>query len=137
MTTTELRAWLRRELAADREAIRAKSATDWLATVIETIVPLAVVVRLAVGRVVWAINHGGEADLNWSLRGAPLEAAEWSPIESVQTALLCAWVPAMVYYSPHEVAGPPVLVGWVGLQAAVLVVEPARVGGRVVYEVVR
>ena len=137
MTTSDLRAWLRRELAADREAIHEKSATDWLSTVIETVVALAVVVRLAVGSIVWAINHGGEADLNWSLRGPPLEAPEWSTMESVQTALLCAWVPAMVYYSPHEIAGPPLLVGWVGLQAAVLVVEPARVGGRVVYEVVR
>ena len=137
MTTTDLTDWLRRELQSDTEAIRAKSAREWLATVIETIVPLAVVVRLAVGGIVWAINHGGDATLNWSLRGPPLEAEAWSTIESVQTALLCAWVPAMVYYSPHEVAGPPLLVGWVGLQAAVLVVEPARVGGRWIWEVVR
>ena len=137
MTTTYITEWLRRELAADREAIRAKSATDWLATVIETAVALAVVVRLAVGSIMWAINHGGDATLNWSLRGPALEAPEWSTMESVQTALLCAWVPVMVYYSPHEVAGPPLLVGWVGLQAAVLVVEPARVGGRWMWELVR
>jgi len=137
MTTTDPTDWLRRELQSDTEAIRAKSATDWLAVVIETVVALAVVVRLAVGSWVWAINHGGDATLNWSLRGPPLEAPEWSTMDSLQTAVLCAWVPAMVYYSPHDIAGPPLLVAWVGLQAAVLVVEPARVGGRVVYEVLR
>ena len=136
MTTSDLRAWLRRELAADREAIRAKSATDWLATLIEAALPLAIWARCFFASLVWAINHqteiqgdSPEPELNLRLRGPAMEHPQWSTIDALQVAGLCLWLP--VWFHAALWGGGPL---WaeliVGLQGLALVIEPARVGVR-------
>ena len=137
MTTTDLRAWLRRELAADREAIRAKSAREWLATTIEAGLPLAIWARAAFGSLIWAINHQGEIhdpdspepEVNLRLRGPAMEHPQWSTIDALQVAGLCLWLP--VWFHAALWGGGPL---WaevvVGLQGLALVIEPARVGVR-------
>ena len=141
MTTTDLRAWLRRELAADREAIRAKSGTDWLATVIEAALSLAIWARAAFGSLIWAINHqpeinddgSPEPELNLRLRGPAMEHPQWSTIDALQVAGLCLWLPVWFYHALWG-GGPLWAEMVVGLQGLALVVEPARVGVR---EVIR
>ena len=136
MTTSDLRAWLRRELQSDREAIRAKSATDWLLTLVETTLPLYLWARCFFASTVWAINHQGEIqgdspepELNLRLRGPAMEHPQWSTIDALQVAGLCLWLP--VWFHAALWGGGPL---WaeliVGLQGLALVVEPARVGVR-------
>jgi len=140
MTTSDLRAWLRRELQSDREAIRAKSATDWLLTLVETTLPLYLWARCFFASIVWAINHQGEIqgdspepELNLRLRGPAMEHPQWSTIDALQVAGLCLWLP--VWFHAALWGGGPLWAEMVvGLQGLALVVEPARVGVR---EVIR
>ena len=137
MTTSDLRAWLRRELQSDREAIRAKSATDWLLTLVETTLPLYLWARCFFASIVWAINHQAEIhdadspepELNLRLRGPAMEHPQWSTIDALQVAGLCLWLP--VWFHAALWGGGPL---WaevvVGLQGLALVIEPARVGVR-------
>ena len=140
MTTTDLTDWLRRELQSDREAIRAKSACEWLATIIETTLPLAIWARAAFGSFIWAINHQGEIkgdspepEVNLRLRGPAMEHPQWSTIDALQVAGLCLWLPVWFYHALWG-GGPLWAEMVVGLQGLALVVEPARVGVR---EVIR
>jgi len=137
MTTTDLTDWLRRELQSDRDAIRAKSAREWLATIIEAALPLAIWARAAFGSLIWAINHqpemqgdSPEPELNLRLRGPAMEHPQWSTIDALQVAGLCLWLP--VWFHAALWGGGPL---WaevvVGLQGLALVIEPARVGVRV------
>ena len=136
MTTTDLTDWLRRELQSDTEAIRQKSATDWLATLIEAALPLAIWARAAFGSLIWAINHQGEIqgdspepELNLRLRGPAMEHPQWSTIDALQVAGLCLWLP--VWFHAALWGGGPLWAEMVvGLQGLALVVEPARVGVR-------
>jgi len=133
--TSDLRQWLRDELADDREAISQKTPIDWLVAIIDTMLPMVVLVRLAATSWVYAINHGkGRANINYSLRGSYAAAERWSAGDSLQTAVLCAWVPAMVYVLPQQITGPAWAFGYLYLSAAVLIVEPARVGAKIVFD---
>ena len=134
MTTSDLRAWLRRELQSDREAIRAKSATDWLLTLVETTLPLYLWARCFFASIVWAINHQGEIqgdspepELNLRLRGPAMEHPQWSTIDALQVAGLCLWLPVFWYHAFFG-GGPLWAEMVVGLQGLALVIEPARVG---------
>jgi len=134
MTTSDLRAWLRAELADDREAIADKSATDWLVTVVDTVLALVVVIRLSATSWVWAINYGdGVADLNYSYTGPYARAARWSLVDRLQVSVLCAWLPIFMYHA-FGFDGPAWAELVVGTQAVVLMLEPVRVGARVLYD---
>jgi len=138
MTTTDLTDWLRRELQSDTEAIRAKSAREWLATIIEAALPLAIWARAFFASIIWAINHqteirdpdSPEPEVNLRLRGPAMEHPQWSTIDALQVAGLCLWLP--VWFHAALWGGGPLWAEMVvGLQGSALVIEPARVGGRV------
>jgi hypothetical protein len=125
ITIQTLRAWVRDELQADLDTARQRSPAEWLAVVVETAVPLAVVVRVAAASWVWAINHNAAgATLNGTLRGWAIEADAWRPFDELQTSVLAAWVPAMGYHMPYEFGGPLWARAWLAVNAGVLGVLP-------------
>jgi len=135
MTTSDLREWLQDELADDREALSDKTATDWLVTLVDTMLPVVVLVRVAATSWIYAINHGeGRAKMNWSLHGSYAGAERWTTGDSLQTAVLCAWLPITIYLLPKQITGPAWAFGYLYLTAAVLIVEPARVGAKIVFD---
>jgi len=141
MTTSDLRAWLRAELADDREAIRSKSPTDWLTTLVDTALPLAIWARAFFGSLTWAIYHqeeitdddSPEPTLNVSMVGPALEHPRWSVSDSLQVSFLCLWLPVFFYYAFWG-GGPLWAEVAAGAQGVALMVEPARVGVRYLYD---
>lgn len=136
-TTSDLTEWLRAELAADTEAIQSKSAREWLLTLVKTTLPLYLWARAFFASMVWAINHQAEIHdddspaptVNLSVCGPAMMHSEWQRGDSLQVAALCVWLPVWFYHALWG-GGPLWAVGFAGLQAAVLVVEPVRVGVR-------
>jgi len=141
MTTSNLAGWLRAELAADREAIKSRSPTDWLVTIADTALPLAIWARAFFGALNWAIYHqeeihdddSPEPTLNLSMVGPALEHPRWSVSDSLQVGLLCLWLPVFFWHTFWG-GGPLWAEIIAGTQGVALVVEPARVGVRYLYD---
>jgi len=145
MTTSNLAGWLRAELRDDHEAIASKSPADWLVTIADTMLPLAVWARCFFGSLTWAIYHQAAITdddvaapaVNLSMVGPALEHPRWSVSDSLQVSFLCLWLPVF-FYHVFWGGGPLWAEIIAGTQGVALMVEPARVGVRWVYdEVVR
>jgi len=126
--TTDLREWLRAELAADRQAAAEKSLGEWLITGLDTVVALGLLARTMIHSVVYAVNHNEpDAEIGFSLVEPPLTADCWRFVDRLQAAVLGPIVVAWVIEA-HEVAAMPG--AWLGLlaaNAAVLVGDPVVV----------
>jgi len=87
--TSDTADWLRAELAADWEAAVDYSLVDWLVVVVETVVALAMVVRLSAAAVVYLTHHrepGGVIRTNPFV--APIDDDVWTADDAMATALL-------------------------------------------------
>lgn len=125
MTT---RQWLREELTDDRDAIAAKSPTDWLVTIVDLLAGPALAARAAIASWVWAINHGTSADIGLSIADPAMIAPAWGRVDAFQVAALLVIGPALVVESPACCAAiPPGVGAYLGLQALVVAVEGAVV----------
>jgi len=121
MTT---RQWLRDELRADRQAIRNKSRTDWLVTIVDLVAAPTLTLRAAVASCIWAINHGTSADVGLSIADPAMIAPAWGRVDAVQVAALLVIGPALAVESPACCATiPPGVAAYLGLQALVVAVE--------------
>lgn len=128
--TETLTDWLRAELAADREAAAEKSLVDWVVAVVETVVALAVVVRLSIAAGVWAIHHGEpESPLNPNPFDAPISNDAWTRHDAIEVAALCVVLPTL-FTITHDLAALDwtAETGYLGLQVLALGFEPVRVG---------
>lgn len=118
--------WLREELRADRQAVRDKSRTDWLVTIVDLIAAPTLTLRAAIGSCIWAINHGTSADIGLSLADPAMIAPAWGRVDAFQVAALLVIGPAIVARSPACCATIPAGVGaYLGLQGLVVAIEVA------------
>lgn len=125
MTT---RQWLRDELRADRQAIAAKSPTDWLVTALDLLAAPVLTLRAAIASCIWAINHGDSADIGLSLADPAMIAPAWGRVDAFQVAALLVIAPALAVESPACCATvPPGVAAYLGLQGLVVAVEGAVV----------
>jgi hypothetical protein len=122
------RQWLREELAADREAIAAKTPTDWLVAGLDLIAGPVLALRASIASWVWAINHGESADIGLSLADPAMCAPAWGRVDAFQVAALLVIVPAFVVRSPACCAtAPPGVAAYLAVQGLVVAIEGAVV----------
>jgi len=126
--TSDIWSWLREELRDDREAIAEKSPTDWLVTGLDLLAGPVLALRAAIASWVWAINHGSEADIGFSMSDPAMCAPAWGRIDALQVVALMVIAPALAVESPACCSVvPPGVAAFLGLQALVVAVECAVV----------
>jgi hypothetical protein len=122
---TDVRAWLRAELEADREQIAAMTPADYARSAVDTVLTPGLVARSTVHACVYAINHAERgAASTFSLFKRPLRADCWRPRDDVQASVLSALLLGVVATRYASLPADPLLATVVGLQAIPLAVDP-------------
>lgn len=121
---SQARQWLREELRDDRDAIAAKSPTDWLVTGLDLIAGPVLALRAVLASWVWAINHGTSAEVGLSISDPAMIAPAWGRVDAAQVAALLVIGPALFYELPLCCsATPPGVAGYLAVQGVVVAIE--------------
>jgi hypothetical protein len=129
---SQARQWLRDELADDREAIAAKSATDWLVTLVDILLAPLLAWRACIASWVWLVHHGHSADVGTSISDSAMIADAWTAGDAREVVLVAAVLP--VFFVSTELCCrplPAVASIYLWVQAGGLAVEGGLVLSRV------
>jgi len=116
--------WLRDELADDRQAIRNKSRTDWLVTVVDVGVAPLLAFRAVIASFVWGFSHGTSAKVGLSMGDPAMIAPEWNNADARDVMIVAVTLPVFFVNTALccRPVGPAVSV-YLWLQAVALAVE--------------
>ena len=122
---SDVAAWLRAELAADREQLAAMDAGDYVRSTVDTVLTPGLLARSMVHACVYAITHAEPgADSRYSLFERPLAADCWRTRDDLQASLLSVWVLGWVATPWVSLPSDPLLAAGVALQAVPLALDP-------------
>ena len=121
-------ATLRDELAADLDAARAFTATDWLREAVDTVLAPGLFARSTVHACVYAIIHAEEgADTTVSLARPPIVADAWRDRDAVTASLLSVWALGIFATDLASLPADPALRAVVVAQLLPLALDPVAV----------